>query len=74
MSDPRYVVMNENTLGYIYAEQPDTLCVLHGSVLKGGHDWKNGPVLITPLDKVRDAGLADFEEYRCSPPPGMVKP
>lgn len=74
MTNPRYVVMNEHTLGYIYAEQPDTLCVLHGSVLKGGRDWKNGPALITPLDEVRDATLKDFSEYRCVPPPSMVKP
>lgn len=68
MNDPRYVVMNEHTLGCIYAECPDKLCVLHGSFLKGGYDWRNGPVSISPSDTIRDASLQDFREYRVMPP------
>lgn len=67
MQKPTYHVMNENTLGFILPTQPGYLSVLHGSVLKGGHDWKNGPVPISSLDKLRDATLADFDEYRVSP-------
>lgn len=68
MTKPDYYVLNENTLGYVYAEQPNRMGVLAGSVLKGGHDWRNGPVAIMPgIDKLRPATLADFDEYRVSP-------
>ena len=39
----RYVVKDEHTLGYLQEGSP-YMGVLQGSVLKGGHDWKNGPV------------------------------
>jgi hypothetical protein len=64
---PTYYVLNEHTLGYVYAAKPNSFNVLHGSVLKGGYDWKNGPVAITTLDNLRPATVADFEEYRVSP-------
>lgn len=64
---PSYFVMNENTLGYINPIQPDAFCILHGSVLKGGHNWKNGPVTVSPLDVLRPATLSDFDEYRVRP-------
>lgn len=69
MSDVRYFVLDENTLGYVNLNYPNLFGVLHGSVLKGGHDWKNGPVWITERDRsrMRDATLEDFEEYRVSP-------
>jgi hypothetical protein len=68
----KYIVLNEHTLGYIIEGMPapigySYMGILHGSVIKGGHDWKNGPVLIHPSDKVRQATLKDFEDYRvCS--------
>lgn len=68
MVSSRCVVLGEHTLGYINPVQPDWMGVLHGSVLKGGHDWKNGPVYVGGMgDQMRPATQADFEEYRvCS--------
>lgn len=68
----QYVVMNEHTLGYIQGESPNMMGVLHGSVLKGGHDWKNGPVS-TFGTSLRPATLADFEENRVLPPSDFLK-
>ncbi len=63
----KYVVVNENTLGIIRAETPNTLEVLFGSVIKGGYDWKNGPVPISPSDDIRPATKSDFDNFRvCS--------
>lgn len=58
----QYVVKNENTLGYIINSL--TMGVLHGNVIDGGHDWKNGPVAISLTDRLRPATLADFEHFR----------
>lgn len=63
----RYVVVNENTLGYIYDVQPDSLNVLAGSVIKGGRSPLNGPTFIGANDQVRPATLADFETFRVHP-------
>jgi len=60
----KYVVMNENTLGYILDAQPDVMGVLAGNPLTGGHDWKNGPVVITSSDRVRPATKTDFDAFR----------
>lgn len=62
----KYVVKNENTLCY-RQEGSSLLGVLAGSVLRGGHDWKNGPVAVLPTDTLRDATLKDFEFYRVCP-------
>jgi hypothetical protein len=60
----RYVVLNENTLGYLQ-DGSMFMGVLAGSVIKGGHDWKNGPVAFNPeIDSVRPATLADFKAFR----------
>jgi hypothetical protein len=65
--DRTYVVLNENTLGVIHKEQPNVLDVLAGSVLKGGHDPKNGIVYFSyGIDDVRLATIEDFDEYRVS--------
>lgn len=61
-----YVVENENTLGYLFKNENNTLMlgVLAGSVIKNGHDWLNGP---TPVIKSRTYRLAtqqDFDHYR----------
>jgi hypothetical protein len=66
----RYVVLDENTLGYLIPEMPGYVGVLAGSVLKGGRDPMNGPALISPgLTKVRQATLDDFKSFRVMPPP-----
>lgn len=62
----KYVVKNENTLCY-RQEGSSLLGVLAGSVLRGGHDWKNGAVAVLPTDTLRDATLEDFEFYRVCP-------
>ncbi len=75
-----YVVKDEHTLGYF--QNTDTIPtkiafmgVLHGSVLKGGHDWKNGPVAFQPgYNKIRLATAADFDEYRVKLPPDWKEP
>lgn len=63
----KYVVVNENTLCYRIEGHPEWLGVLHGSVLRGGRHWMDGPFVIGPLDKLRDATLEDFHQYRVSP-------
>jgi hypothetical protein len=67
LPSPRYFVMNGNTLGYVLDQAPHAFNVLHGSPLRGGHDWKNGPVTIDPSDKLIAATLADFDTFRVSP-------
>jgi hypothetical protein len=59
-----YLVINENTLGYVTASYPSVFGVLAGSVLRGGHNPFNGPVYISPWDHVRPADIGDFESYR----------
>lgn len=66
-----YYVLNEHTLGFVFAHQPDVFCVLSGKILKGGLRWQDGIARISPLDTLRPATLADFEDYRCVPPPGF---
>lgn len=67
----RYVVVNENTLGYIQRETVPgwfSLGVLAGLVRKGGPDPMNGPVSISnETDNIRDATEQDFKDFRvCS--------
>ncbi|QYY27501.1 hypothetical protein [Diaphorobacter sp. MNS-0] len=62
----RYVVKDEHTLGYLQEGSP-YMGVLQGSVLKGGHDWKNGPVS-TFGATIRPATKEDFEAYRVALP------
>lgn len=71
--DVSYVVLDEHTLGYLLEASSQLMGVLAGSALRGGHDWKNGPVPITPGDpRIRPATLADFETFRVVPPPGFA--
>ncbi len=65
--NPRYVVLNNHTLGYIYAEQPGLLGVLASKPQLGGHDPMNGPVSIGDSDQMRAATLNDFAFYRIQP-------
>lgn len=65
----RYVVMNENTLGYIEGGGK-SMGVLAGSVLKGGHSWLTGSVPVLSQN-LRDATTADFAEYRVKVPPNF---
>ena len=59
-----YYVLNGHTLGYIQADHPTLFGVLAGSVVRGGHDWNNGPTIVSPSDVLVQATHADFEAYR----------
>lgn len=66
--DVKYLVVNENTLGYQFAGD-SMVGVLGGKVLLGGRS--NGPLeepfSLAPSDKVREATKADFDYFRvCS--------
>lgn len=65
----KYVVLNENTLGYTDDRHPGRMGVLAGSVIRGGHDWLNGPVTLGAADKLRPATPEDFDTYRVVVPP-----
>lgn len=72
----RYLGKVENFLGYAIREEP--ACgylwagVLQGSVVRGGPDWKNGPVTIQ-ASEVRPATAEDFATYRASIPPDFYE-
>ncbi|AGR47637.2 hypothetical protein SmphiM12_005 [Sinorhizobium phage phiM12] len=65
-----YVVLNGHTLGYLFdgfpTDKPEWMGVLAGSVLLGGYDWKNGPVVVLPGNDVRLATKEDFDFFRVS--------
>ena len=64
----KYIVMNEDTLGHVFAiGRFPALGPL--ARIKGGHLSVNGPVMIGSLDKIRPATKADFETFRVSLPP-----
>ena len=63
----KYVVLDEHTLCYRLDGVKSMLGVLAGSVLRGGHDWKNGPVSFTEESNVRAATVADFDFFRVDP-------
>jgi len=65
----KYVVLNENTLGYIQDEQPNMMGVLASNVTRGGHLPINGPVAISPSANLRAATAKDFDTYRVVVPP-----
>ncbi len=70
----KYVVLNENTLGYLNEVTPNTMGVLASSVIRGGHLWIDGPVTIVPtVDKLRPATLEDFDAYRIAVPPEIER-
>jgi hypothetical protein len=60
----RYVVMNENVLGCIRDETPNTLEVIHASVLRGADYGRfPAPLNISPSDNIRPATKADFDKF-----------
>lgn len=64
----KLVVLNENTLGYIIPEIPNTLQILKESILKGArNNYNNTSSLpISKLDTIRLASKKDFNDYRVS--------
>lgn len=61
----KYFVLNENTLCY-RIDGSFMVGVLAGSVLRGGHDPKNGCTVVGELDTIRPATVADFDFFRVS--------
>ena len=71
MSDAKYVVLNEHTLGIYYINSLDMKVVMPiaVSILRGAvNDGTHGSIPINFNDTVRDATLDDFELYRCTVP------
>lgn len=63
----KFIVINENILGYIGPfTAPHTAGVLASSVLRGAsHDWKDGPYPIRQdRANCRPATRADFKAFR----------
>ena len=68
MSATKYLVINENTLGYQFAGD-EMVGVLGGKVQLGGRSNSalEEPFRLSPSDKVREATKADFDYFRvCS--------
>ena len=64
-----YVVFRENTLGYLFRKGKFIqMGVLASSVIRGGFNPINGPILIqeTQMTELREATQDDFKEYRVS--------
>lgn len=65
----RYLVKDENTLGFVYDEQSKALWPLariHHAVTGLGRSWQEGLVVFDE-DQARPATLDDFERFRvCS--------
>lgn len=58
----KYVVMDENTLGYVIEGNRNIIGVLTGSVIRGGRNWLNGPAVVSPgFTRLRPATEADFD-------------
>lgn len=67
----RFVVVDENTFGYVYPSQPHTCWIISSKPQKGAtRSWQDGS---TPLDVnlkgVRPATLSDFNDYHVDPEP-----
>ena len=64
-----YVVYKENTLGYLYVDNPNgnLWFGVFGSNVHG-LNWMNGPVIMCDSDEksIRRANLDDFETFRVS--------
>lgn len=69
-----YFVKDGNTLCCADDSRPDTMTVLAGDILRGGHNPINGAIPM-PRDKsrLRPATLADFKEFRVDPIDHMTR-
>lgn len=66
MSKIKFVVINENILGYVDPRQPYHAGVLASSVIRGAsHSWKDGPYPLPVNGRgVRPATGRDFTVFR----------
>ena len=66
-----YVVLKDHTLGYLFQEfetlgkQGLGLSIFRSLITKGGHNWRNGSIPISPLDfeHIRLATPQDFDDF-----------
>jgi hypothetical protein len=65
MDKIKLVVFNEHTLGYILPEQPERVCILHTSILKGSYLSDSSTIYVTD-GTVRLATEEDFNSFRVS--------
>lgn len=67
MKKTRFVVVDENVLGYVLPGAEDTVNILHASPLRGATVTDLDGFFPMPLDGVRPAVRKDFEDFRvCS--------
>ena len=65
MERVKLVVFNEHTLGYILPEQPERVCILHTSILKGSYLSDRSGIYVSD-GTVRLANEQDFHSFRVS--------
>jgi len=63
----RYVVKDEEALGYIFDEQPTTFGFLSGGA------GREPTSIILGLTSIRPATTVDFERFRVSIPPDFIQ-
>jgi hypothetical protein len=64
--EPVYIVLDEDTLGYVQPISPNII-----GVLAGKHNWINGPTA-SGRKYVRAATESDFDKFRCYAPSNYI--
>lgn len=67
MEKIRLVVYDDCVLGYVIPEIPNSIQILHSSVLRGScNSNEQGSIPLTPLKTLRTATEKDFNEFNVS--------